>query len=223
MIGLARHLVDPVHVDRAQRVAFVDREIFGPAVNLPRPGMHDRDPGIDRPACFQELQLRCAVDREVVLGRRHRIEMAGLRRQVEQKILAGKQMRQRKSATDIGNVDRHPIAHVGDVGEIAAIIRDHAVDEEHLGPKRDETPSDRGADQAQSAGNHRPGASIGIQARVSARSHSSSLGIRHPLPTAFARYGRQRDRPDSYSSRRQSTRPPVSVGDLQVRPFPPVT
>ena len=66
MIGFARHFVDPVHVDRSQRMVFVDREIFGPAIDLPRPGMDDRDPGIDRAACFQQLELGCAVDREIV-------------------------------------------------------------------------------------------------------------------------------------------------------------
>src|ERR1700730_16109802 len=101
--------------------------------------------------------------------------MTGLRREVEQKILAGEQMRQGKPATDVGNVDRHPMAYVGNIGEIAAIVRDHAVDEQYLGPKRDETPSDRGADQAQAAGNHGPGAGIGNEARINVLSHSSSL------------------------------------------------
>ena len=63
--------------------------------------------------------------------------MAGLRRQVEKKILTGEQVRQGKAAADIGNIDRHPIADIGDIGEIAAIIRDHAVNQQNLGTKRD--------------------------------------------------------------------------------------
>ena len=171
-------------------MAFIDREIFGPAIDLPRPGMHDRDPGIDRPACFQELQLRRAVDREVVFGRRHRIEVAGLRRQVEKKILAGEQVWQRKSAADIGDIDDNPIADIGDIGEIAAIIRDHAVDEQYLGAERDETPGDRRADQAQPAGNDRPGTGVGLEAggRASIPRSDADLvsPLAHPLPNRFA-------------------------------------
>ena len=44
-------------------------------------------------------------------------------------------MRQGKPAADIGDIDRHPIADIGDIGEITAIIRDHAVDEQYLGPE----------------------------------------------------------------------------------------
>jgi hypothetical protein len=102
--------------------------------------------------------------------------MARLRRQVEQKILAGEQVWQGISAPNVGYVDRNSIAYISDIGEIAAILGDHAVDEQNFGPERDETPSDRGADQTQAAGNHRAGTGIGIQARMSAPTHSSSLG-----------------------------------------------
>jgi hypothetical protein len=104
--------------------------------------------------------------------------MTGLRRQVEQKILAGEQVWQGISAPNVGYVDRNSIAYISDICEIAAILGDHAVDEQDLGPKRDETPSDRGADQAQAAGNHRPSAGIGSEARLRTPSHSSSLGHR---------------------------------------------
>jgi hypothetical protein len=59
-----------------------------------------------------------------------------------------------------------------------------------------------------------------MQARISAPTHSSSLGRQwilrlagfvSPSPAIAA----QRDWLDGYSNRRQSTRPPVSVGDLQ--------
>ena len=150
--------------------------------------MHDRDPGIDRPACFQELQLRRAVDREVVFRRRHRIEMAGLRRQVEEKILAVEQMRQGVAAANIGDVDSHPIADIGDIGEIAAIFGDHAVDEQNLGAERDEAPRNRRADEAQTAGDNRPGAGIGAEARggahvflvITGKSEVSRHGARLP-------------------------------------------
>ena len=98
--------------------------------------------------------------------------MAGLRRQVEQKILASEQMRQGVSAADIGDVDTHPIAYIGNIGEIAAILGNHAVDEQNLGAEPDETPRDRRADEAQTAGDHRPGTGIGIEARIGLDPHS---------------------------------------------------
>jgi hypothetical protein len=71
-------------------------------------------------------------------------------------------MRQGKSAADIGDIDCQPIT---DIGDIAAIIRDHAVHEQYLSTQRDETPGDRGADQAQSTGNHRPSAGTSARRR----------------------------------------------------------
>ena len=228
MIRLARHLVDPVHVDRPQWMTFIDREIFGPAVDLPRSGMHDRDPGIDRPARFQKLQLRRAVDRQVVFGGGHRIEVAGLRRQVERKILAGEQMRQGIPAANVGNVDRHPIAYIGDIGEVAAIFGNHAVDEQDLGAERDQTPRDRRADQTQTAGNHRPGAGIGGKAGIGVPrfplGHKYVPRLRRRLARPVIRRaaldGRQRDRTAGYSEAQVRRGRPVFVGDLQARPFP---
>ena len=88
----------------------------------------------------------------------HRVEVAGLRREVEQEILPGQQMAHRLAVANIGDVDPHPIADIGDVGDIAARLGDHAVDQQHLGAERDQTPGQRRPDQAEPAGNHHAGA-----------------------------------------------------------------
>jgi len=62
VVRLAGHFVEPVDVDGLQRMTFVDREVFGAAVDLPRPGMHDGSPTGTPP--------RAAILRAVVF--RHR-------------------------------------------------------------------------------------------------------------------------------------------------------
>jgi len=54
--------------------------------------MDDRDLRDQGPAQFEELQLRRAIDREVMLGCGHRIEVARLTGEVEEKILAGEEL-----------------------------------------------------------------------------------------------------------------------------------
>jgi len=117
--------------------------------------MHNGDPGIGR-----------AVDREILFGCGHRIKMAGLRRQVEQEVLTADPKPQGIAAVDIGNVDVHPIADISDIGKIAAIFGDHAVDQQNLDAERDETPRDGRADKVLTAGDRRPRAGIGFKARI---------------------------------------------------------
>lgn len=72
-------------------------------------------------------------------------------------------MPQTVAAADIGDIDAHPITNVRDVGEVAAIFWDHAVDQQNLGANRDEAPRDRGADEAETSGNQHLCAGIGFE------------------------------------------------------------
>ena len=175
VIGLACHLVDAVDIGRAQRMCLVDRQIARPPVYLPRPGMDDRDPRGYRPAQFEQLQLRHAIDREVVFRRGHRVHVAGLGGEIEQEILPRQQMAQRLAVADIGDVDPQPVADIGDVGEIAPGLGHHAVEQQHLGAERDEPARQRGADQTHAAGNHHPLAAVGGKARIVCVVHIPSL------------------------------------------------
>ena len=171
VIGLAGHLVDAVDVGRAQRVRLVDRQVARAAVDLARAGMHDRDLRRDRAARFEQLQLRRAVDREVVLGRVHRVEMAGLPGQIEQEILSREQMAQRRRVADIGDVEPHPPAicqsgEIGDVGRVGAALRHHAVEQYQLGAEPGEPPRQRRADQPDPAGDQHARAAEGGKVRV---------------------------------------------------------
>ncbi len=137
--------------------------------------MDDRYPRRYGAAQFEQLQLRGAIDRQVVLRRIHRIEMTGLRRQVEQEILAGQQKAQRLAVADIGDVDPHPVADIGDIGEIAARLRHHAVDQHHFGAERDETARQSRADQADAAGDQHAGIAKRSKARIRTATHNPSL------------------------------------------------
>ena len=168
MIGLAGHLVDAVDVGRAQRVLLVDRQVARPAVDLARAGMHDRDLRRHLAARFEQLQLRRAIDREVVFRRVHRIEMAGLAGQIEQEILAGKQMAHRRRVADIGDVDRRTrdrrISAM--LAGLAPPSGDHAVEQHQLGAEPDEAARQRRADQPDAAGDQHPRATERGKIRV---------------------------------------------------------
>src|SRR5712691_5703446 len=58
--------------------------------------------------------------------------MARLGREVEQKIPTREQVPHDMTTADVGNVDLHPITDIDDVGWIAAIFRDHTVDEHNF-------------------------------------------------------------------------------------------
>ncbi len=149
--------------------------------------MDDRERRDHGPAQFEELQLRRAIDREVVLGRGHRIEVAGLAGEVEQEILAGEQLAQRRPIADIGNVDPHPLLYVGDVGKIPAGFGDHAVEEQHLGAERQQTPRQRRADEADAAGDHHMRAAEGGKTPVRIQPHEPSrlCRTRSGMPAAY--------------------------------------
>src|SRR5205807_9410540 len=92
VVGLPRLLVYAVHIGRTQRMRLVNREVLRLAVDLAGAGMNDghlRSVGATQ---FKELQLRGAVDREIMVGRIHRVEVAGLRREIEQEELPGQKM-----------------------------------------------------------------------------------------------------------------------------------
>jgi hypothetical protein len=79
--------------------------------------------------------------------------VAGLRRQVEQEILACQQMPHRRRVADIGDVDPHPLADVGDVGWVGAGFRDHRIGQHDLGAEPEETARQCRADKAGTPGN----------------------------------------------------------------------
>ena len=134
VVPLAGHLVDPVDVDRPDRMLLVDRQVVGPAVDLARAGVDDPDRRVVLAARLEDRQLRAAVDLEVGLRVGHRIEMARLPGQVEQEVLIAHESGHRMAVADIGDVDLHPVRDVPDVVTQAAVLGDQAVDDRDVAP-----------------------------------------------------------------------------------------
>src|SRR3546814_2335251 len=92
------------------------------------------------------------LDVEVGLRVLHRIQMGRLPRQVEQKMLLAHEMLDGERIAYITDVDGEPVANIGDVLEIATILRDQAVDQRYVGTKPHQPASKVGADEAKATG-----------------------------------------------------------------------
>src|SRR3546814_8579494 len=78
--------------------------------------------------------------------------MARLPRQVEQKMLLAHEMLDGERIAYITYVDGVPVANIGDVLEIATILRDQAVDQRYVVNQPQQPASKVGADEAQATG-----------------------------------------------------------------------
>ncbi len=111
--------------------------------------------------------------------------MTRLRCQVEKEILTAEQMPQAIAAPDIGDVDGYAISDVGDIGEVAAVFGDHAVNQQYFCIEQDEAPCDCRADKAQAADDDRPGSAISFEPLIRLKDHLgppsrlSFLELRH--------------------------------------------
>src|SRR5262249_16869542 len=88
------------------------------------------------------------------------------------KILSVEQMPEGVAAANISDVDGHPITDIGDVGKVAAVFGDHAVEQQHVRAEGDETAGDCRPDEAQTAGDQRSGAALGFKPWIRAQSQS---------------------------------------------------
>jgi hypothetical protein len=84
------------------------------------------------------------------------------------------------TTADVGNVDLHPITDIDDVGWIAAIFGDHAVDEHNFCAKLDEAPCQRGTDKAYTTGDHYPRTGKRLEARIETGAHHLSRSTEIP-------------------------------------------
>src|SRR5438046_5161156 len=83
MIMFGGQLVNTVNVDRRATVFLVKRQVKRFAINLPGTGVDDLYVGIEIAAGFEQGELGLAVQLQIVLGKQHRIQVAHIRRQVE--------------------------------------------------------------------------------------------------------------------------------------------
>jgi hypothetical protein len=132
---------------------FVDRQVAGPAVDLPRAREHDLDVAVVAAARFENVELRRRID--VQIGERigHRVEMARLPGEIEKEIPPLHQPRHRVRVANVGDIDRDLVPDIVNVEGVASIFRDQAVDERHPGAQPYEAPRQGGADKPESTRN----------------------------------------------------------------------
>src|SRR5580700_341720 len=151
VIKLARQLVDAVDVDGTQRMPFIDGQPFGPAVDLARAGKHNPRGRVEFPTRLENRELGAAIDLEVGERVLHRIEMARLSRQVEQKVLPGHVRAKTVGIANVGNIDADPTLQAVDIEAVATVFGHEAVDQRDRSSQVDEPPREVRADKAKSA------------------------------------------------------------------------
>jgi len=79
------------------------------------------------------MKLGGSVD--VQIGQRigHRIEMTGLAREIEKEVAILNQRSHGRRVTHVGKLDRHLVADVMNIEEVAAVFRNQTVDQCYLG------------------------------------------------------------------------------------------
>ena len=144
---------------------FVNGQILRPPINLAGAGKNNFHAPIVQPASFENVQLRRGVDVQIGERIRHRIEMASLAREVEEKVVSLDQGGHGVLVAHIRNVQFDAIPDVMDIEKVAAIFRNQAVNQHDFCAQADETPGQRRTDESETAGDEdiRPGENAGVE------------------------------------------------------------
>ena len=89
---------------------------------------------------------------------------------------------------DVGDVDAQAIVDAVDVEQIAAVVGDQRVDQQHVGAEIDQLTRQVAADEAEAAGDHHPPAAVELAV---SHGHGARVGGGH------RRGGRRRARGDA--------------------------
>ena len=130
---------------------FSDGQARWPPVDLTGAGENYSDGRIAGAAGLEDGELRPAIDFQIRNRIKHRIEVAGLTGQIEEKVFPANERLQTVSISHVGDIDAHLVSEPLDIEEITAVLGDEAVNQ---GKVRSETgkPSRQvGANKAQSS------------------------------------------------------------------------
>src|SRR5262249_29958127 len=152
VIPLTGHLVDAVHVRRAQEVSLVYGQVFWFAINLACTGKDNLDTGIVFAACLENGELGRSIDLKIGVRILHGIHVARLTGQIEEVVLSLHQVAHTVFVANVRDVDADTISDVVNIKEIAAVFRNQAVNERDLSAEVDQMPGQIGADEAEAAG-----------------------------------------------------------------------
>ena len=86
----------------------------------------------------------------------HAVDVADLAGQIEDDRAIAHEEIHRGLLTDVGDVDADAIGDAVDVEQIAAVVGDQRVDEEHIRAKLDELAGEVTADETEAAGDRAP-------------------------------------------------------------------
>jgi len=109
-------------------VIFINREIVRFAVDLPCAGKDDANSGVVMTTGFQNGQLAAAIDVEVNQRVGHRVEVAGLSRQIKEDVLILHQPGDAIGIPHIGYVDTDQVSVSSEVLQISQRIQRGSAD-----------------------------------------------------------------------------------------------
>ena len=154
-----------------------DRQGVRPAVDLPRAREHDLHRRVVCAARLEQRQLAAAVDLEVGVRVLHAVDVADLAGEVEDHVLPAHQIVHRALLADVGDVDADAILDAADVEQVAAVLGDQRVDEQHARAEVDELAGEVAADEAEAAGDHH--AAIAVERAVGRSAARRRAGRAH--------------------------------------------
>ena len=148
----------------------------GRAVHLPRAGEHDLHRRVVVAARLEHRQLAAAVDLEIGVRVAHAVDVAHLPGEVEDDVAVAHEIVHRRLLADVGDVDAHAIGDAVDVEQVAAVVGDERIDEQHVGAERDQPAREIAADEAEAAGDHHRAAAVELAVVRASRARRARIG-----------------------------------------------
>ena len=117
-----------------------------------------------------------------VCGSRHAVDVADLPGEIEDDLAVAHEIVHRARLADVGDIDADTVFDARDVGEVAAVVGDERIDEQHVGAEIGEPAGEIAADEAEPARDHHAPAAIELR---SIHEVDFSLGVQlNAAPTA---------------------------------------
>src|SRR5262249_19428681 len=153
-------------VRRPYEMCLVHGERNGAAVDLTRSGKDDLHPRVVIPACLEDGELAAAVDFKVGVRVAQAVDVTHLAGEVEDDITALDQVVHRRRLGEVGAIDVDAIGDRVDVEQVAAVVRDERIDQQHVGAEIHQPAGEIAADEAEAASNHHGSTAIECAVRV---------------------------------------------------------
>jgi hypothetical protein len=111
-------------------------------------------------AGLEHGQLTPAVDLQIGVRIAQAVDVAHLPGEIEDHVATLHEIVHRALLADVRNVDADAIGDAVDVEQVAAVVGDERVDEQHVGPRRHELTGEVAADEPEAARDHHRAAAI---------------------------------------------------------------